>query len=146
MSRACSPINHATLQDSSKNLRVRALLNHFLPPTTRSLVTTEGDAFGPIVKFTAWIQARYDCIDGGVKDFLTSSVYLDSKTGTAQECNILLFGAGHDTRALRYRHAHERRINFIEVDPFPFLLSLLTLLGNNWNLSLIHISEPTRPY
>ena len=29
---------------------------------------------------------------------------------------MVLFGAGYDTRALRYRHAHDDKLQFIEVD------------------------------
>lgn len=117
--------------DSSKNLRVlwvRALLNQrgdikdkvaetFLPPTTRGLVTTESGAalFNPIVKFTEWIQARTDFIDGSLEHFLSSPV-CTNEDGTTNECNIVLFGAGYDTRSLRFRHAHGDKINFFELD------------------------------
>ena len=119
------------ISDSSKNLRVlwvRALLNQrgmiqddvaekFLPPTTRGLVTTEGGSrlFDPIVKFTEWIQARTDFIDNAVDHFLTSPA-CTNESGNAVECNIVLFGAGYDTRSLRFRHAHDDKINFMEVD------------------------------
>ena len=88
-----------------------------LPPTTRGLVTTPQGAalFDPIVKFTEWIQARTEFIDGGLDAFLSSPVCNDSN-GKALECNVVLFGAGYDTRALRYRHAHDDKINFMEVD------------------------------
>uniref|UniRef100_A0A7S1Z823 Rieske domain-containing protein n=1 Tax=Ditylum brightwellii TaxID=49249 RepID=A0A7S1Z823_9STRA len=120
------------IADSSKNLRVlwvRALLNHkgkikdevaatFLPPTTRGLVTSDSGAqlLEPILKFAEWIQARTDFIDASLGNFLSSPVCKDPETGEALECNIVLFGAGYDTRALRYRHEHEGKINFIEVD------------------------------
>ena len=120
------------IKDSSKNLRVlwvRALLNqngsikddvakHFLPKTTRGLVTTEAGAklFDPIVQFTEWIEARTTFIDGGLEHFLTSPVCTDPETGEKLECNVVLFGAGYDTRALRYRHKHNNKANFFEVD------------------------------
>lgn len=121
------------IADSSKNLRVlwvRALLNQvgriddpiaqtFLPPTTRSLVTSEGGAslFQPILQFTEWIQARTDFIDEHVDHFLSAATSEEGEGGgIPQECNIVLFGAGYDTRAIRYRHRHDQKINFIEVD------------------------------
>lgn len=120
------------IEDSSKNLRVlwvRALLNYrdkiddkvaatFLPPTTRGLVTSEAGAavLEPILKFAEWIQSRTEFIDEALDSFLSSSVCIDADTGKAMECNVVLFGAGYDTRALRYRHKHEGKINFIEVD------------------------------
>ena len=119
------------IEDSSKNLRVlwvRALLNYrgqiddpvaktFLPPTTRGLVTSEFGAslLDPILKFAEWIQARTEFIDTSLGHFLSSPV-CHNDDGTPRECNVVLFGAGYDTRALRYRHAHGGRINFIEVD------------------------------
>ena len=120
------------IQDSSKNLRVlwvRALLHQrgkiddpvaelLLPPTTRGLVTSEAGArlFDPILKFTEWIQARTDFIDAGVEHFLSSPACRDAKTGDARRCNVVLFGAGYDTRALRFRNSHNGKINFFEVD------------------------------
>jgi len=120
------------IQDSSKNLRVlwvRALLNQkglindtvaekFLPPTTRGLVTTHySSLFNPIIQFTEWIQARTDFIEGAVGHFLSSPECSDDKDSSVpKECNIVLFGAGYDTRAIRYRNKHGSKINFIEVD------------------------------
>ncbi len=120
------------IEDSSKNLRVlwvRALLNYrekidddiaatFLPPTTRGLVTSKSGAalLDPILKFAEWIQARTEFIDSSLDMFLSSPVCRDSKTDELRECNLVLFGAGYDTRALRYRHKHGGKINFIEVD------------------------------
>ena len=120
------------IEDSSKNLRVlwvRALLNYrgqiddkvaatFLPATTRGLVTSEAGAalLDPILKFAEWIQSRTEFIDEALDSFLSSPVCNNPDTGKALECNVVLFGAGYDTRALRYRHKHEGKINFIEVD------------------------------
>ena len=119
------------IKDSSKNLRVlwvRALLNYrgkiqdtvaqeLLPKTTRGLVTSEWGAslLDPILKFAEWIQARTEFIDEALENFLSSPACTDSD-GTKLECNVVLFGAGYDTRALRYRHRHSEMINFIEVD------------------------------
>lgn len=120
------------IEDSSKNLRVlwvRALLNQkgmieddiaakLLPKTTRGLVATDLGAnfLNPIVKATEWIQARTEFIDQGLGDFLDGPFCTDAKTGEALECNVVFMGAGYDTRALRYRHRHDHKINFIEVD------------------------------
>jgi len=120
------------IEDSSKNLRVlwvRALLNFrgqiednvaqkLLPSTTRILVTSEWGAalLDPILPFAEWIQARTDFIDSSLDHFLSSPVCTDPETGEKFECNIVLFGAGYDTRALRYRHTHGTKVNFIEVD------------------------------
>jgi len=88
-----------------------------LPKTTRSLVTTDTGAnlFDPIIQFTEWIQARTEFIDEALDAFLESPVCKDS-SGAPLECNVVLFGAGYDTRALRFRHAHDHKINLIEVD------------------------------
>ena len=120
------------IQDSSKNLRVlwvRALLNFrgkieddvaekLLPKSTRGLVTSETGAslLDPILKFAEWIQARTEFIDSALDNFLSSPACRDSSTDTDKACNVVLFGAGYDTRALRYRHKHSSKINFIEVD------------------------------
>jgi O-methyltransferase involved in polyketide biosynthesis len=120
------------VQDSSKNLRVlwvRALLSQkgrirddvaatLLPKATRNLVCTDAGAalFDPILQFTEWIQARTEFIDTALDRFLQSPVCTCEKTGKPLECNVVLFGAGYDTRALRYRHAHGGIANFIEVD------------------------------
>ena len=131
------------IEDSSKNLRVlwvRALLAQrgeidddvaklLLPPTTRGLVTTPRGAklFNPIVQFTEWIQSRTEFIDGALDAFLQSppanTLTYDSdsdSTTTPAPCNVVLFGAGYDTRALRYRHRHEldgiTQATFFEVD------------------------------
>mmetsp|Transcript_3185 Transcript_3185/g.8791 ORF Transcript_3185/g.8791 Transcript_3185/m.8791 type:complete len:312 (+) Transcript_3185:418-1353(+) len=119
------------IKDSSKNLRVlwvRALLNYrgkiqdsvaqeLLPKTTRGLVTSEWGAslLDPILKFAEWIQARTEFIDEALDNFLSSPACTDAE-GTDLECNVVLFGAGYDTRALRYRHRHSGMINFVEVD------------------------------
>jgi len=120
------------IKDSSKNLRVlwvRALLNYrnkidddvaqeLLPKTTRGLVTSEWGAstLDPILKFAEWIQSRTEFIDDGLENFLSSPACRDAETGTDLPCNVVLFGAGYDTRALRYRHKHSEKISFIEVD------------------------------
>lgn len=120
------------IEDSSKNLRVlwvRALLAYrgkitdtvastFLPPSTKFLVTSEWGAnlLDPILPFAEWIEARTDFIDNGLDHFLSSPICTDSLSGQKLECNVVLFGAGYDTRALRYRHAHANMANFIEVD------------------------------
>lgn len=120
------------IEDSSKNLRVlwvRALLafrnkidddvaDKFLPSNTRGLVTTEWGAklLDPILPFAEWIEARTEFIDSALDYFLKNPLCTDSETGDKLECNIVLFGAGYDTRALRYRHKHGNKVNFVEVD------------------------------
>ncbi len=120
------------IKDSSKNLRVlwvRALLNYrnqiddpvaqeLLPKTTRGLVTSEWGAsmLDPILKFAEWIQARTEFIDESLDNFLSSPACKDAETTDDLGCNVVLFGAGYDTRALRFRHEHSGKINFIEVD------------------------------
>jgi len=120
------------IEDSSKNLRVlwvRALLNFrgkieddvattLLPSNTRKLVTSEWGAniLDPILPFAEWIKSRTDFIDTGLDHFLSSPLCTDPATGKKLECNVVLCGAGYDTRALRYRHKHDSKANFIEVD------------------------------
>lgn len=124
--------DNCEIKDSSKNLRVlwvRALLNYrnkidddiaqeLLPKTTRGLVTSEAGAklLDPILKFAEWIQARTEFIDESLENYLSSPACRDAETGTDFECNVVLFGAGYDTRALRYRHEHSEKIHFVEVD------------------------------
>ncbi len=112
------------IKDSSKNLRVlwvRALLNNFgmiddpiaemlLPSSTSSFVTSpmSRSVFSPIIKFTEWIQSRTDFIDDSLDKFLKYAEDI------AQPCNVVLFGAGYDTRVLRYRNIPNA--NFYEVD------------------------------
>eukprot|EP00587_Corethron_hystrix_P003373 CAMPEP_0113314904 /NCGR_PEP_ID=MMETSP0010_2-20120614/10777_1 /TAXON_ID=216773 ORGANISM="Corethron hystrix, Strain 308" /NCGR_SAMPLE_ID=MMETSP0010_2 /ASSEMBLY_ACC=CAM_ASM_000155 /LENGTH=853 /DNA_ID=CAMNT_0000171281 /DNA_START=275 /DNA_END=2836 /DNA_ORIENTATION=+ /assembly_acc=CAM_ASM_000155 len=120
------------IEDSSKNLRVlwvRALLAYrkkikddvahkFLPSNTRSLVTTEWGAniLDPILPFAEWIEARTQFIDEGLNHFLSNPLCTDPETGSKLECQVVLLGAGYDTRALRYRHEHGNKAKFIEVD------------------------------
>jgi len=120
------------IEDSSKNLRVlwvRALLNFrneinddvastLLPSNTRTLVTSEwgAKALDPILPFAEWIKSRTDFIDTGLDYYLSSPLCTDQTTGIKLECNIVLMGAGYDTRVLRYRHKHGYKANFIEVD------------------------------
>ena len=98
------------IKDSSKNLRVlwvRALLDNYgeiddkvagklLPPSS-SLVTSDYSKklFQPIRKFAEWIASRTSFIDKSLDDFL--------EFNDGGECNVVLFGSGYDTRALRYR-------------------------------------------
>ncbi|GMH96698.1 hypothetical protein TrVE_jg53 [Triparma verrucosa] len=108
------------IKDSSKNLRVlwvRALLNSYnqindpiaeklLPKETVGLVTGDAKALlKPILKFAEWICSRTTYIDNQVEEF----------DGFREgEKNVVLFGSGYDTRALRYRS--KTNLNFYEVD------------------------------
>jgi len=119
------------IKDSSKNLRVlwvRALMQQkgliqddiaatFLPKTTRGLVTTDAGAsfLGPAIRFTEWIQARTEFIDNGLELFLNSSACINSMDEKLP-CNVVLLGAGYDTRRIRFRNKHDGLINFMEVD------------------------------
>eukprot|EP00520_Triparma_pacifica_P000662 CAMPEP_0118650162 /NCGR_PEP_ID=MMETSP0785-20121206/10099_1 /TAXON_ID=91992 /ORGANISM="Bolidomonas pacifica, Strain CCMP 1866" /LENGTH=943 /DNA_ID=CAMNT_0006542517 /DNA_START=61 /DNA_END=2889 /DNA_ORIENTATION=- len=109
------------IKDSSKNLRVlwvRALLNNYgeikddiagkLLPNTSGLVTSNYSKklFQPIRKFAEWIASRTSFIDGTLDEFLAFN--------SGSPCNVVLFGSGYDTRALRYR-SHSNA-NFYEVD------------------------------
>lgn len=120
------------IEDSSKNLRVlwvRALLSFrgkieddvadkLLPSNTRGLVTSEWGAnlLDPILPFAEWIESRTQFIDESLDSFLSNPLCTDSQTGTKLECQVVLLGAGYDTRALRYRHKHGNAVNFMEVD------------------------------
>ena len=118
------------IEDSSKNLRVlwvRALLAHrgeieddvadkLLPKDSRGLVTTDDGArlFNPIIQFTEWIQSRTEFIDGGLDAFLDSPACRSEQK--FEDCNVVLFGAGYDTRSMRYRNKHGNAAHFFEVD------------------------------
>ena len=135
------------IKDSSKNLRVlwvRALLNYrnkiddevaqeLLPKATRGLVTTEAGAsfLDPILKFAEWVQARTEFIDAALENFLSSPACHDAENNEDLVCNVVLFGSGYDTRALRFRDRHSKNINFIEVD-LPEVVEGKTKLYNRF--------------
>ena len=114
--------DHLGIKDSSKNLRVlwsRAYLNHvgamqddiafdLLPPKTRNFIKVL-PRNGPLVDFQEFITSRTTFIDGAVDSFLSS---VDEKDEKGPRPQIVLFGAGYDTRSLRYAG----RANFFEVD------------------------------
>lgn len=103
---------------------------------TRSLVTTDTGAnlFDPIIQFTEWIQARTEFIDEALDAFLESPVCKDS-SGAPLECNVVLFGAGYDTRALRFRHAHDHKINLISNQLSRVKTSCMTNLERRMTLN-----------
>lgn len=106
------------IKDSSKNLRVlwsRAYLNYvgaindsiayeLLPPNTRDIIRLLPRS-GPLVNFQEFITSRTEFIDSAVDSFLAAGK-------ESQKPQIVLFGAGYDTRSLRY----SGRANFFEVD------------------------------
>lgn len=61
--------------------------------------------FKPILKFAEWISSRTSFIDNTLGDFIAFN---------DEPKNVVLFGSGYDTRALRYRN-HEN-VQFYEVD------------------------------
>ena len=114
------------IKDSSKNLRVlwsRAFLNHvgsikddialqLLPSSTRDIIKILPKS-GPLVNFQEFIVSRTEFIDGAVDSFLQAvDDNVDSEGGKKKKPQIVLFGAGYDTRSLRYNG----RADFFEVD------------------------------
>ena len=119
----------AGVRDSSKNLRVlwtRALLASlgrieddvaydFLPRKTRAVVGRAAAALvwgGPLgrpaVGKLDWIVERTNFIDRQLTEFV-------DVTASAARRQVVLLGAGYDTRALRFRSKAEN-VHFFEVD------------------------------
>ncbi|KAL7554126.1 hypothetical protein ACHAWF_017544 [Thalassiosira exigua] len=113
------------IKDSSKNLRVlwsRSYLDRcgaleddvarrLLPPSTRDVVNLLPTT-GPLVDFQEFITSRTKFIDGAVDDFLRANVEAQDSSGSSSKPQIVLFGAGYDTRSLRYHG----KADFYEVD------------------------------
>ena len=113
------------IKDSSKNLRVlwsRAYLNHvgamkddiayqLLPTNTRDVIKALPKS-GPLVNFQEFITSRTKFIDDAVDSFLKGVEDDASSEETNQKPQIVLFGAGYDTRSLRYNND----ATFYEVD------------------------------
>ena len=126
------------IQDSSKNLRVlwsRAYLNHvgriqddvaydLLPRYTRNAVRLLPRS-GPLVDFQEFITSRTEFIDSAVDDFLLAAS--GTATSTKTKPQIVLFGAGYDTRSLRYNG----RAHFFEVD-LPSVVEGKDRLHRHW--------------
>jgi len=107
------------VQDSSKNLQVlwsRAVLAHngeldddialqLLPKSTRGVVSA--GLFDGVKSFLEWVAARTDFLNEGCDAFLSSPSCVNG------DCQIVIFGAGFDTRSLRYQRDNLR---FFEVD------------------------------
>mmetsp|Transcript_89268 Transcript_89268/g.171190 ORF Transcript_89268/g.171190 Transcript_89268/m.171190 type:complete len:451 (+) Transcript_89268:111-1463(+) len=107
--------------DSEKNLRVlwvRALLaaagrldddvaKQLLPRATRWVVSAPlaRTVWAPVMPKLDWIKQRTEFIDKTLDDFLASAA--------ASDPQVVLIGAGYDTRALRYRASGA---DFFEVD------------------------------
>jgi len=110
------------VQDSSKNLQVlwaRAILANsgvlddnvaynMLPESTRGIVSKENVAlFEGLLPWAEWIQARTVWIDEACDAFMSSP------SVQASEAQVVVFGAGFDTRSIRYQR---EGIHFFEVD------------------------------
>jgi len=108
------------VQDSSKNLQVlwsRALLAqdgqlqddvafNLLPESTRWVV--KSGVFDGVINWLEWVKARTDWLDVGTEAFLSSPACADGA-----ECQVVIFGAGFDTRSIRYQR---EGLRFFEVD------------------------------
>lgn len=108
------------VKDSSKNLQVlwsRAVLAKkgelkddvafdLLPRSTRDVV--KAGAFDGISSFLEWIEARTVFLNEGCDAFLSSPSCADGK-----DCQIVIFGAGFDTRSIRYQR---KGLRFFEID------------------------------
>ena len=122
--------------DSEKNLRVlwvRALLaaagelqdnvaSELLPMASRWLVSAPlaSTVWAPVLPKLEWIRQRTDFIDKALDKFLALH--------TGKEVQIVLIGAGYDTRALRYRGSGAQ---FFEVD-LPQVLELKAAMSERY--------------
>ena len=111
------------VQDSSKNLQVlwsRATLAkngeldddvalQLLPESTRSVVSA--GLFDGVLPFLEWVAARTDFLNQGCEAFLSSPSCADGR-----DCQIVIFGAGFDTRSIRYQR---EGLRFFEVSLYP---------------------------
>ena len=108
------------VQDSSKNLQVlwsRAVLAkngeladdialQLLPKSTRGVVTA--GLFDGVSNFLEWVSARTVFLNEGCDAFLSSPACAGGK-----DCQVVIFGAGFDTRSIRYQR---EGLRFFEVD------------------------------
>jgi len=108
------------VQDSSKNLQVlwsRAVLAKngelpdpvafdLLPKSTRDVV--KAGLFDGVSSFLEWVAARTIFLNEGCDAFLSSPACAGGK-----ECQVVIFGAGFDTRSIRYQR---EGLRFFEVD------------------------------
>lgn len=124
--------------DSEKNLRVlwvRALLaaagelddvvaNELLPSATRWLVgpPLARTLWTPVLPKLEWIQQRTAFIDRALDNFLEEHGSGDGG------CQVVLLGAGYDTRALRYRSSGA---TFFEVD-LPSVLPIKEAMAERY--------------
>mmetsp|Transcript_73806 Transcript_73806/g.123303 ORF Transcript_73806/g.123303 Transcript_73806/m.123303 type:complete len:779 (-) Transcript_73806:405-2741(-) len=107
------------VQDSSKNLQVlwsRAVLAHhgqlkddvaikLLPASTRGVISAGALDF--TLPLLEWVQSRTDWLDTGCNAFLSSPTCANA------DSQIVIFGAGFDTRSIRYQRD---RLRVFEVD------------------------------
>merc|ERR1719163_1395998 len=108
------------VKDSSKNLQVlwsRAVLAKngelpddvafdLLPRSTREVV--HAGLFDGIAYFLEWVAARTHFLNEGCDLFLSSPACAGGK-----DCQVVIFGAGFDTRSIRYQR---EGLRFFEVD------------------------------
>ena len=108
------------VQDSSKNLQVlwsRAVLAkngelkddialQLLPESTRGVV--EAGLFDGVSSFLEWVAARTAFLNQGCDAFLSSPACAGGK-----DCQVVIFGAGFDTRSIRYQR---EGLRFFEID------------------------------
>lgn len=108
------------VQDSSKNLQVlwsRAVLAKngeladdvaldLLPVSTRGVV--DAGLFDGVSSFLEWVASRTKFLNEGCDAFLSSPACAGGK-----ECQVVIFGAGFDTRSIRYQR---EGLRFFEVD------------------------------
>ena len=108
------------VQDSSKNLQVlwsRAVLArmgdlddpvayNLLPESTRGVI--DMGIFDGVAPFLEWVAARTAFLNEGCDAFLSSP-----SCANGAECQVVVFGAGFDTRSIRYQR---EGLRFFEVD------------------------------
>lgn len=82
-----------------------------LPASTRGIIKILPKS-GPLVNFQEFIVSRTEFIDGAVDSFLQAVHDKMDSEGGKKMPQIVLFGAGYDTRSLRYN----RKADFFEVD------------------------------
>ena len=77
-----------------------------LPKSTRGVVTA--GLFDGVSNFLEWVSARTVFLNEGCDAFLSSPACAGGK-----DCQVVIFGAGFDTRSIRYQR---EGLRFFEVD------------------------------
>lgn len=134
------------VQDSSKNLQVlwsRALLANdgqlnddiaynLLPESTRGVVRSGTLDFA--LPWLEWVKARTEWLDVGCEAFLSSPPCADGA-----ECQVLVFGAGFDTRSIRYQR---EGLRFFEVD-LPETIEAKSVVHQRYQRTMPETRLPT---